>query len=144
MRAYVGCRFPSRVHYGSDQRWFAPPLQVNSSSLVPLPREAGSSRHLPKTRSWPLDANTQRCAAVPLHRKRSILFLLAVPLWKSSTHLPAKPLIGPPGGGGGGVCEASSYAPTSQAGPCGRDTPRWSVLPEQPGTVGRSEERRVG
>src|ERR1700737_3394170 len=23
----------------------------------------------------------------------------------------------------------------SQAGPCGRDTPRWSVLPAQPGTV---------
>ncbi len=29
----------------------------------------------------------------------------------------------------------SSYEPTSQAGPCGRATPRWSVLPEQPGTV---------
>src|ERR1017187_4825558 len=90
-------------------RWFEPPLQVNKMTLVPLWPNVGSSMHLPRTCSSPLEVKVKRCAAVPLQSQMSILFRSAVLLRKSSTHLPAKPLIGPPvGGGGGGVCMMSS------------------------------------
>src|SRR5580700_10629735 len=84
-------------------RWFEPPLQVNRMTLVPLWPNAWSSMHLPCTCNSPLEVKVKRCAAVPLQSQMSILLRSAVLLRKLSTHLPAKPVIWPPGGGGGGV-----------------------------------------
>src|SRR5262249_52149210 len=76
------------------QVWALWPLQVQITSLAPLPPWLTSSRHLPRTDSAPPE-KVQFWAGVPLQVQMSTLVPLAVPEPKSSRHLPWTPLIAP-------------------------------------------------
>src|SRR6266567_4728944 len=80
------------LRHGRFQSWVAALSQEYSHSGVSLAvLPLVSPRHLPDSglSSAPLDSARHCCAPVPLQLARSISVPLPVPLWKTSTHLPA-------------------------------------------------------